>query len=107
MVMMVNGMSGINHRTIGVSTDMEMLTTGLAPQRMESPNVRQRKPPANSKGLVSDPGLSPLAARRETTGRRTASWQAIVIGLVGFVIVRLLLKVLLRFGASSLLPARG
>ena len=80
---------------------MEMLTSWLAPQRMESPNVRQRKPPAHSKGLVSDPGLNSLTERRETSERRTASWQAIVVGLVGFVVVRLLLKVLLRFGASS------
>ena len=61
--------------------------------------MRQRKSPLNSKGMVSDPGLVNLATRRETTQRRTASWQAIVVGLLGFVIVRVLLKVLLRFGA--------
>ncbi len=89
----------LHHRC--VMTDIEVLTAWPAAQRMESSTVRQRKAPAHSKGLVSDPGLNSVAASRETTQRRTASWQAIVVGLVGFVIVRILLKVLLRFGASS------
>ena len=68
--------------------------------------MRQRKAPTTSNGVVPDPGLVNLAARRETTQRRTASWQAIVVGLVGFVLVRILLKVLLRFGTRNHAPRR-
>ena len=71
---------------------------------MDAQGIRQRRAEATS---TSEPkvGLASLAARRETTQRRTASWQAIVVGLVGFVFVRILLKVLLRFGVSGKIMA--
>ncbi len=72
--------------------------------RMDTPGIRQRKAGATASS-EPDVGLASLAARRETTQRRTASWQAIVVGLVGFVFVRILLKVLLRFGVTGKIVA--